>query len=150
MYHCSETGLTLIKHFELYVAQPYLCPAGVWTIGYGSTRWLDGFPVSSQTPLCSLNVALALLRRDLLISIDALGRLCKVELSQSQVDCLCSFVYNVGIGAFQHSTLLMKLNRKEYDQVPAELLRWDKIHGVPNRGLHNRRVAEIQLWNSRY
>jgi lysozyme len=65
---------------------------------------------------------------------------------------LVSFVFNVGVGAFQTSTLLRLLNASDYLSVPTQLRRWNKetIKGVerPNVGLTNRREKEITLWNS--
>jgi len=71
-----------------------------------------------------------------------------VTLSQNQFDALVSFTFNVGIGAFSGSTLLKVLNQGQYNQVPDQLLRWNKAGGKVVPGLTNRRQNEIKLWNA--
>ncbi|WP_208438397.1 lysozyme, partial [Bartonella vinsonii] len=70
----------------------------------------------------------------------------KVSLTDEQFAALVSFCYNVGTKAFCKSTLLKKLNKGDYESVPAELQRWNKIGGKPLKGLANRRAAEAGLW----
>jgi hypothetical protein len=92
----------------------------------------------------------AMLLKEIAIFEDAIERLVNVSLTQGQFDCLVSFVYNVGIGAFSKSTLLKQLNNGKYDTVPGQLLRWCKatVNGkkVTLRGLVRRRKAEADLW----
>lgn len=70
------------------------------------------------------------------------------HLTQNRFDCLVSFVFNVGVGAFKNSTLLKVLNRKEYDKVPEQLRRWNRAGGRVVQGLINRRENEVKLWES--
>jgi lysozyme len=72
----------------------------------------------------------------------------QVALNQNQFDALVSFTFNVGVGAFQSSTLLKVLNQQQYDEVPAQLLRWTRAAGKVVQGLVNRRQNEINLWNT--
>jgi lysozyme len=69
-----------------------------------------------------------------------------VSLTQGQYDALFSFVYNIGSGAFEKSTLLKKLNKGDYASVPAEMLKWTISGGVKDPGLVNRRNSEGGQW----
>ncbi|EJF81752.1 hypothetical protein MCS_00177, partial [Bartonella doshiae NCTC 12862 = ATCC 700133] len=69
-----------------------------------------------------------------------------MNLSDEQFGALVSFCYNVGIAAFQNSTLLKRLNRGDYEAVPTELQKWTKASGKRLQGLVHRRVAEAGLW----
>jgi len=70
----------------------------------------------------------------------------KVDLTQGQFDALFSFIYNVGSGAFEKSTLLKKLNKGDYASVPSEMLKWVISGGVKDAGLVNRRNSEGGQW----
>ena len=72
----------------------------------------------------------------------------QVALNQNQFDALVSFAFNVGRQGFKSSTLLKKLNQGLYDEVPAQLRRWNKTGGNVIQGLVNRREKEIALWQS--
>jgi len=71
-----------------------------------------------------------------------------VNLNQHQFDALVSFVFNVGAGAFQQSTLLQRLNAGRYDAVPGQLRLWNKGGGKVLPGLVTRREAEARLFTS--
>ena len=90
-----------------------------------------------------------LCRQDLERFCEAVDEIIDVDLSQNQFDALVIFCYNVGINAFKESTLVKLLNQGEYDNVPDQLLRWNKAGGVVVHGLTNRRKAEIKLWNTK-
>lgn len=137
----SDRGIELIKRFEGYSSLPYQDAVGVWTIGYGTTRDVD-----EGTPRIDKVKAEKLLLEDLRRFQDAIEQFTKVPLTQNQFDALCSFVYNVGIGAYKRSTLLKKLNKGDYDAVPVELMKWNKAGGRVLRGLTRRRTAEANLW----
>lgn len=138
----SQRGIDLIKQFEGFSAEPYLCPGDVWTQGYGTTLGVDrnGSPITREK-------AEQWLRRDLRVFENDINSMVKVPLTQNQFDALVCFVYNVGPGAFTKSTLLKLLNRGEYDKVPYELARWNKAGGKTLAGLTRRRVAEAALWS---
>jgi len=143
----SEKGLALVKSFEGCYLEAYLCPAKVWTIGYGHTDNVE----KGQT--ITKEEAERLLIKDLAWAEDVVERHVRKDilttLSKTQFDALVSFVFNVGEGAFRGSTLLRELNRRNYDAVPAQLLRWNKA-GKPKKtlkGLTRRRLAEAALWN---
>lgn len=139
----SQVGVDLIKSFEGFRSQAYVCPAGVWTIGYGHT----GPDVKPDSRL-ERQRAEILLRKDLVRFEDAVKRLVKIKLNQNQFDALVSFAYNLGAGALEESTLLKRLNAGERpcDVAKEEMPRWNKANGKPLSGLTRRRLAEVELF----
>ena len=150
----SNNGFKLIKNFEGLRLSAYRDVAGVWTIGYGSTCYHDGKPVKPGDQLASAAQADALFQNTLGQYEDAVTRLVKVPLTQNQFDALVSFTYNEGTGALEESTLLVKLNEKNYPEAAAHFLAWDEITD-PKTGkkvvcdtLVHRRREESQLFLS--
>jgi len=147
------TTLLRMPGFEGFCATPYVCPAGYWTIGYGS-RWLaNGKPVTARTSSISEADASSLLLQTVTALDVALSRLVKVSLSDVQRAALLSWQYNVGTAAVESSTLLRKLNARDYAGAADELLRWDKatVHGhlVELPGLAKRRAYERDVFLGR-
>lgn len=138
----NEAGLNLIKDFEGCRLKAYLCPAGVWTIGYGHTQGVKPDMVINQLQ------AERFLRQDLKRFEDAVIALVKVPITLNQFSALVSFAYNVGTGALYDSTLLRKLNKKDYKGAANEFLRWNKAGGKVLPGLTKRRLAEKDLFES--
>lgn len=139
----SVNGLSLIKHFEGLSLKAYLCPAKVWTIGYGTTG------VAEARPGVVITQARAeeLLQEDVAKFERQIWALVKdVVVSQHQFDALVTFAYNIGIGAFKTSTLLKKLLQKDYTGASQEFLRWTKAKGKVLPGLVIRRRAEHLLF----
>ena len=138
----SAKGLGLIKEFEGCELTAYICPAGVLTIGYGST----GTAVSSGMTITEA-AAEALLLKDLVRFEKAVNELVKVTLSQGAYDALVSFTFNCGEGAFADSTLLRELNAGKEPNLTAksQLPRWTN-GGLA--GLVRRRAAEVELFCS--
>lgn len=134
-----------LKQWEGVKLLAYLDSVGVWTIGYGHTGSdvRPGLRITQER-------AEELLRQDLGKFEAAVDRAVKVQLTDNQFGTLVSFAFIVGVGAFQKSTLLRRLNAGDYNAVPAELMKWTK--GTINRkkvtipGLVNRRSAEAGLW----
>ena len=83
-----------------------------------------------------------LLRKDVATAKEAVLRLIQVPLTECQFDALTSFVYNLGAGALQLSTLRRKVNRETRREVPAEFMRWVWAGGRKLKGLLRRRQAE--------
>ncbi len=123
----SENGFKIIKNFEGLCLTAYRDAAGVWTIGYGSTRYHDGKQVRPGDKLASVIQADALFRNTLGQYENAVNQSVKVPLTQNQFDALVSFIYNEGTGALETSTLLVKLNEKNYVEAAAHFLAWDEI-----------------------
>ena len=146
MRHINERGIEIIKGFEGFSSEPYLCPAKVWTIGYGSTTGSDGGPVGPDMGVISEAEAEALLVRDLEASEGWVLRLVKKPISENQFSALTSFTFNVGCGALQRSTLRMKLNRGKYLGAADEFPKWRRAGGRILAGLVRRRAAARALF----
>lgn len=136
----SDKGLALIKSFEGFSALAYLCPAGVWTVGYGHTKGV------TQSSHCTLPAAEALIREDVAFAEGAVTNSVVVKLTQGQFDALVSFVFNLGVGTFRKSTLLRLLNKKDYAGAADEFDRWIFAGGKKQKGLVARRSAERALF----
>lgn len=133
-------NLELIKKYEGLELDAYLCPAGVWTIGYGHT----GDVKPSQT--CSKEEAIGWLKEDVKWAERAVQELSEVFLTQSQFDALVSLVFNIGRGNFASSTLLRKLNAEDYEGAADEFPKWRKAGGKVLRGLELRRAEEREMF----
>jgi lysozyme len=138
----NAEGLSLIKKFEGCSLKPYLCPAGVPTIGYGHTRG-----VTMQTPEITKEEATALLRDDLDVFERGVFDLVTFEkLNENQFAALVSFAFNLGLGNLKRSTLLRLLNEDKPIAASAEFAKWNKAGGKVLKGLTLRREAERQLF----
>lgn len=144
----SQKCIELIKRFEGFSAKPYICPAGVPTIGYGSTRDTDGKPITMQHPPITEVQAKALLMATLTTYENAVNRYVKVPLNQNQFDALVDFAYNAGAKNLLTSTLLKKLNAGDYAGASREFSKWVYGGGKKLNGLVKRREAERQLFIS--
>ena len=135
-------GLALIKEFEGLRLKAYLCPAKVWTIGYGSTG-----PHVTPGLVMTEAQADALLQRDLDRFEDAVAKAAPGA-TQNQFDALTSFCFNVGVGALLKSTLLKMHTARNFDAAANEFLKWDKAGGRALAGLAKRRKAERNLYRA--
>ena len=144
MRHLTDDGLVLIKRFEGFAPEVYVCPGGWPTIGYGHVvrdhereRFADGIDEAA---------AEALLRRDVETAERAVLRLIRVPLDDGRFDALASFAFNLCAGALQRSTLRRKVNREEHGAVPGEFRRWVWAGGRKLKGLIRRREVEAALY----
>ncbi|MDD3029982.1 MAG: lysozyme [Alphaproteobacteria bacterium] len=138
----NAAGIKLIKDFEGLHLIPYLCPGKIWTIGYGHTRTIhSGMRITPEQ-------ADILLDEDLRGFERAVSSIVNVPLSDNQFSALVCFAFNVGAANLESSTLLKLLNRGWYEQVPAQLMRWNRARGEILGGLSRRRAAEGRLWNA--
>jgi|TARA_R110002167_G_scaffold55830_9_gene158573 lysozyme len=142
----NETGLNLIKTFEGFRSEPYFCSAMVATIGYGSTWSFDGSRVTLSHPSIDETEAEELLLREIRNSERAIDRLIQIELNENEFSALCSFVYNLGSGNLQSSTLRAKLNRSDYEGAANEFPKWRRAGGKVLKGLVLRRKMEKNLF----
>lgn len=138
----NDAGLKLIKEFEGLRLDSYICPAGVWTIGYGST----GEHVYPGQKITEAE-AEELLRKDLWRFEDCTSSYVNVGLTDNEYAALVSFAFNCGCGALQESTLLRRLNEGEPKArvFSEELPKWVRGGGQVLPGLVRRREAEIAL-----
>ncbi len=139
----SENGLALIRQAEGLRLRAYKCPAGVWTIGFGTTAGVkEGQVITKER-------AEELLRDDVKRFEDQVLRLVKVQLTQGQLDALVSFTYNLGAANLGNSTLLRLLNAGDYKGAAAQFDRWTKAGGKELPGLVKRRAAERALFEGK-
>ena len=158
--HASERGIELIKSFEGFRTFPYLCSAGLHTIGYGHVLYPD--QARLKTPerasyalkpehnrVWDADEIDALLEADLLRFSSGVLRLCPSSAdNQCHLDAMVSFSYNCGLGSLQSSTLRQRYNRGDYDGAADEFLKWNKAGGKILAGLTRRRAAERALFLS--
>lgn len=136
----NALGLHLIETFEGCKLTAYQDVGGIYTIGYGSTRDVKPGMVITQQE------ADLRLVEDLIPAENAVDKFVKVPLNNNQYAALVAFVFNVGTGNFKTSTLLKKLNAKDYKGAADQFLRWNKVKGQIIKGLTRRREAERELF----
>ena len=145
----SDACLAIIREFEGFSAKPYRCPAGVPTIGYGSTRYEDGRPVAMSDAPIDRERANAIMRATLAKEYEpAVARYVTAPLTQPQFDALVDFAYNAGAQNLRTSTLLKKVNAKDYSGAAEEFGKWVYGGGKVLPGLVRRRAAEKALFLS--
>ena len=136
----SEEGIALIKKFEGCELTAYQCSANVWTLGYGHTKGVR------EGDECDVERAEGMLINDLQEFERWVNELVKVELSQHQFDALVAWTFNLGPTNLAESTMLKRLNVKDYEIVPTEMRRWNRAGGQVVDGLVRRREAEALLF----
>lgn len=149
-----EFAVALCKHFEGFYARPYLCPAGVWTIGYGTTYYEDGRRVrETDVPITKERAEELLLWELTKVSSAAVMRLCPELFAWSvsngswrAFNAATDFTYNLGSGRLQTSTLRKKLRALDWEGAKLELMKWTRGGGRELPGLVRRRKAECALF----
>lgn len=141
----SSKGIEFIAGFESLKLKAYLCPANVWTIGWGTTVYPSGIKVK-KGDTCTVDQAKAYKSHDLNRFQKCVNDSVTVPLNQNQFDALVSLTYNIGEAAFKSSTLLKKLNAADYNGAADQFLVWNKSKGKVLNGLVNRRAAERTLF----
>lgn len=137
----SSNGRAFLREAEGEKLTTYLCSAGVLTIGVGHTG-----PDVKRGLTITKAQSDALLAADLARFERAVNNAVKLPLTQNQFDALVSLAFNIGSRAFADSTLVRLLNAGQYDQVPAQLARWNKVNGKSDKGLTARRAREASLF----
>lgn len=139
--------IELVKRFEGFRAKPYLCPAGIATIGYGSTHYADGRPVTLADPPISKEDAHTLMEAELRHRyLPAVLRFCpSIRGDVKTVNALTDFCYNLGTGRLQTSTLRRKVNSHDWTGAREQLRKWVRGGGRILPGLVTRREAEAAL-----
>ena len=141
----SNSGMVLICGFEGLKLKAYDDGVGVWTIGFGTTVYPNGIKVK-KGDTCSEAQAKAYMAHDLKKFESAVNSAVTVQINQSQFDALVSLAYNIGVGAFEKSTLLKKFNLCDYIAASAQFNVWNKGGGKVMQGLVNRRAVERKLF----
>ncbi len=143
----SKKGLELIAKSEGFRAAPYLCPAGIPTIGYGTTIYPNGKHVTLGDKRITKEEALSIVKHEIDSSYGAtVNRYVQREITQNQFDALVSFVYNLGAGNFRQSTLLKKVNQGKHKRAAREFLKWNRAGHKILAGLTKRRRVESDLY----
>jgi len=143
----SNKCLDLIKSFEGFYSSPYLCPAKVATIGYGTTYYPDGKRVTLSDPPIDEVMAATLLQSNLANYERGVDAMTRDDITQNQFDALVSFAYNVGLNNLKNSTLLKLVNANPNNKnIRKEFLKWVHANGKKLKGLERRRQAEAELY----
>ena len=142
-----DIAILLCKQFEGFRSKPYLCPAGVATIGYGSTYYGNGAKVALSDEPISETIAETLLLHELQFTyLPGVLRNCPILLTdERKCNAVVDFCYNLGIGRLQTSTLKRKINEQNWEAAKDQLLLWNKAGGRVLPGLDKRRKAEAAL-----
>ncbi len=149
----TQAGFNLVEQLEGLETTAYLDSGGVWTIGYGHT----GSVREGET--ITLEEAKSLLLTDLQHAQQAVDEVVgsgnwALSITNNQYSALVIFAYNIGDLAFSDSTLAYYLNNLQSKTSPStqyvayQMRRWNTVRGKVNKGLVNRREAEIKLWNT--
>lgn len=146
----SQNCIDLIKKWESFIEKAAFCPAGVLSIGYGTTFYPDGSKISAGDTTTKEEAEGFLLLSAQKFA-ETVAKAVTIDLTQNQFDAVTSFVYNIGEGAFLKSTLLKELNLNKIEVAANEFLRWDKItksngEKVSLKGLTDRRNEEKALF----
>jgi lysozyme len=139
----SQEGISLIKKFEGCELEAYQCAAGVWTIGYGSTKDVKEGDTLTQKEADNL------LLHEMQEYEGYIKELIKVPLKQNQFDALVSWVFNLGPANLKASTMLKFLNAGDYHLIPSQIKRWNKASGKVLEGLIRRREAEALMFEDK-
>jgi lysozyme len=143
----NSDGIKLMHLYEGLRLEAYLCPAKVWTIGYGNTFYEDGTKVK-KGDVVTEERAYELFHNIVSQKFEGkVKKLLKVELNDNQYSALISFVYNVGLGNFSNSTLLKMVNKNPNNPfIREQFMLWNKVKKIPLLGLTRRRIAEANLY----
>lgn len=149
----SERCVTLVKEFEGFGdtrrygagdprrGDPYRCPAGVWTQGYGRTRG-----ITERSPRVTEGEATAHLREDMAEYARGVAAVLARPATQNQFDAMVSLAFNIGLSAFGRSTVLRKFNAGDTAGAAEAFRLWNKAGGQVSPGLVRRRAREVELF----
>lgn len=133
-------GVGLLIEFEGFRSEAYLCPAGVWTIGFGFTRGVK--PGDKMTR----SEAAARLKTELTEYEEGVFSACTLTPNDNEFSALVCFAFNVGIAGFKKSTVLKRHNESNKEAAARAFGLWNKAGGKTLPGLTRRRMAEAALY----
>lgn len=141
-----EVASALARRWEGCYLSPYLCPAGVPTIGYGATYYDNGQSVTMRDEAITKDRAEQLLQWMVKTKyLPAVIKLCPAIDSPERLAAIIDFAFNLGSGNLGISTLRKRINAGRWGEVPYELRKWNKAGGRVLNGLTLRREAEARL-----
>ena len=168
----SKVGADLMHKYEGYRNRPYLCPAHIWTIGYGHVLYQEQIRLPMVRPPGKTKADIPQIRSEMALKLEDFRVWSKQEIddlfsddvasfergvlrlipgsagSQGRFDALVSFAFNVGLGNLQRSTIRIKANRQEWEEAADAFLLWNKAGGKVLPGLDRRRKDERALFLS--
>jgi len=168
----SKVGANLMHRYEGFRNKPYLCPAHIWTIGYGHVLYQDQIRLPMVRPPGKTKADIPMIRSEMPLKLEDFRVWSKEEINQlfdadvasfergvlrlvpgvvgrqGSFDALVSFAFNVGAGNLQRSTIRMKANRGEWEEAADAFLLWNKAGGKVLAGLDRRRKDERALFLS--
>ena len=139
----SKSGVQLTQQFESCRLIAYQDVKGVWTIGWGHV----GAGVCEGAVWTQVQADMQLIV-DMHNAMSAVNRLVNVTLTQGEFDALVDFTFNCGCSAFAGSTMLILLNKQDFQGAANEFAKWSHASGVVVAGLLRRRLVEVQEFNS--
>jgi lysozyme len=164
----SKAGADLMHQYEGYRTKPYLCPAHIWTIGYGHVLYQEQI----RLPVVRVDGYTGMIRKEMPLKPEDNRVWTKEEIEklfaddvasfergvlrlappvagrQGAFDACVSFAFNAGLGTFQRSSIRMKLNRGDWEGAANALLLYCMGGGKILAGLKKRRDAEKALFLS--
>lgn len=144
----ADTATKLCIHFEGFSSTPYLCPAGYWTIGYGTVYKPDGSRVTQDHPVISKEQALSWLvheiRNNYMASV--LAATPNLINYPQTLGAMTDFAYNLGGPRYRASTLARRIREERWQEAVQQLLLWNKGGGRVLPGLVRRRQAEAKFF----
>ena len=162
----GQAGIELMHQFEGRKLRPYLCPAHLWTIGYGHVLYQDQiklpvvrkdgytgiirkeYPLAAKDNRAWTQEEVDRLFEDDLVSFErgVLRMSPNLTGNQSRFDAVVSFSFNAGVGNYQRSTIRIRNNRNDYEGAAEAFMMWTKGGGKELPGLVRRRKAERALY----
>jgi lysozyme len=143
-----DQAAELCRHFEGFRSKPYLCPAGYWTIGYGTVFKPDGTRITPEHPPISRDIAnnwlLHELRNNYMVGVLKASPVLATD--PGALAAMTDFAYNLGVGRYRASTLRRKINAQDREGAKQELGKWIRGGGHILPGLVRRRKAEAALF----
>lgn len=141
-----ELADQIARLFEGFKAKPYRCPANVPTIGFGTTIYPTGRKVSMSDQPITMDTADTYLSYEMKKAILSTIKYCPILLTdEKRLAAIADFVYNLGAGRLQSSTLRRKINQQNWSEVKKQLMRWTRGGGRVLSGLVKRRTVEASL-----
>jgi GH24 family phage-related lysozyme (muramidase) len=162
----SKAGAAMMHKYEGYKNRPYLCPAHIWTIGYGHVLYQEQIRLPMVRPPGKTKADIPMIRSEYPLKTEHNRVWTKQEIDdlfeddvtgfergvlrlvppvaghQGRFDALVSFSFNLGLGNLQRSTIRIKANRGEWEAAADALLLWNKAGGKVLAGLDRRRKEE--------
>lgn len=142
----NRATVDLVKEFEGFRAEAYRCPAGVWTIGYGTTASAGVGIVPKAGMKISEKDAEGYLCATLEKFVAQIDGSITAPINENEFGAFVSLAYNIGAGAFKKSLALSAFNAGDKDKAANAILLWNKAKGKVLKGLTRRREAERKLF----